>query len=182
MPPNTSLKLFILANLDSTVNQKAYFRLTCCDRPQCHLLWQTIPNSIHPPTPASSWGSSTGAGTAWGVSHKDPRVTWDRLPHHPHLHWHHLPRHLEPGQGAWVLSTLQELSFDESCLGAETLKITIDVFRHDSSHTKEVLRISPYLLCCGCQYRNLPKLSHCLGKKNHTDLKRNKIMERKGFQ
>lgn len=76
---------------------------------------------------------------------------------------------------------LQELSFNESCLEAEILKITIDVFRHDSPHTKEVPWISPYLLCCGCQYRKLLKLSHCSGRKNHTDLKCDKIMQRHGF-
>lgn len=148
MPLHTSLKLSVLANLDSTVNQKACFHLTCCDRPHRELLWQTIPKSIHPPAPASSCVSSTGASTTGGG---------------PHLHQQHLSWHLEPGQGAWVLSTLQELSSDESCLGAEILKITIDVFGHDSSHTKEVPWISPYLLCCGCQYRNLPKLSHYSG-------------------
>lgn len=126
---------------------------------------------IHPPAPASSCSRSTGAGTAGEGSHRDPWVTWARLPQHPHLHQHHLPWHLEPGQGAWALSMLQELSFDKSCLGAETLKITINVFRHDSSHIKEVLWISPYLLCCGCQYRNLPKLSHCLGEKKSHRLK-----------
>lgn len=140
-----------------------------------NLLWQTplwTALANHPkvhPSPCSSqflWQQHWGQHN-WGG---------------PHLHQHHLSWHLEPGQGAWVLSTLQELSFDESCLRAEILKITIDVFGHDSSHTKEVPRISPYLLCCGCQYRNLPKLSHYLGGGgSHADLKCDKIMQRKSF-
>lgn len=122
-----------------------------------------VPNSVSLPTSASARGCGTGAN---GES-QDLWSTWDQLLQHLHSHPHHLHWHPEPGQAVWMLSTRQELTFGECCVRAETLKITIDMFRHDTSCTKELL----YLLCCGCQYRNLPELPYCFKKKTRCRFK-----------